>query len=87
MSELDERATGILAAIRLYATASMADDGMVNTSAIRDAREGLTTIGEDAMIRFLIGVVRVTLPVIEGPSGADEVMAGIIDNLTAANSS
>ena len=83
-SQPDERAKGIHAAIRLYATAAMAHDGMVSTEIIRDAREGLTSIGEDAMIRFLIGVIHVTLPAIEGPAGADEVMAGILDSLGAA---
>ena len=86
MSKPDERARGILAAISLYAAAAMSEDGMVSTTVIRDTRDRLTSIGEDAMIRFLVGVVQVTLPAIEGPAGADEVMAGILDNLTASAS-
>ena len=82
MNDHDELAAGILAGIRLYATASMASDGMAPTLAIRDMRAGLTSTGEDAMIRFLVGVVQVTLSAIEGPTGADRVMAGVLDSFS-----
>ena len=79
MTPQDERKAGILTAVRLYAAAATAGDGMVSEETIRDLRAGLTTIGDDAMIRFLVGVVKVTLASIEGESGADELMASVLD--------
>ncbi len=85
MTDADERKAGILAAIRLYASAAVAGDGMVSERAVRDMRAGLTSIGDDAMIRFLVGVVKVTLSSIEGETGADELMAGILDKFRLGN--